>query len=593
VHEADDRLAVPLEQVGGPPPTLEAVRRGCPWVDEMVEKGGADYGYPLWFLSLGLATFIENGETVAHKFSSGYKEYDKEKTDDKYAEIKQSHDDNKNIGPPLCATIAAAAKTGECSKACATCSKLVLGGTPLHWVTGPVESAGTATGAAEQAETGIAGPGAGSTTGAAKPTQAKLPLIVELGTRLWGNPTVNGQEYRFGAVQSKAIDPRRNAWFDFATNKGGYIKDLMKKAEAAAKREHPTADDIVAVSAADVVMRPLDWIWKGHLLRGSQELMSGLPDLNKSTAQIGLIACATARVPWPDGTTAPDPMNVIMLTAEDTLDQIVVPRLIGAGADASRVTIIKCIKTDEHTQRQFLLAEDLERLERLVQKIGNVGLVTIDPITAYMGGKMDSYKATEVRSQLGPLKDFAERLNMRSRRLPTHGARAIDHFIASQAFIAACRIGHLFVAEMAETGGERVPTGRVLFTNVRNAAHPFMPTLVYRKEEFIISTEPRITAPRLIWEGVVDITAEASIAATTTKKQPEQLKVQAFLRELLKDDKRVAKKEIEEAAEERGFSKKQVRTAGQKLGVRIFKEKGKIDGGWLWQLPREDAPSGS
>ena len=98
-----------------------------------------------------------------------------------------------------------------------------------------------------------------------------------------------------------------------------------------------------------------------------------------------------------------------MLTAEDTLDDTVVPRLIGAKADRERVYIIKTIKTDPRTNRQFLLAEDLNDLERMVGKIGDVALVTIDPITAYMGRKMDSHKATEVRSQLGPLKDFAER----------------------------------------------------------------------------------------------------------------------------------------------------------------------------------------
>jgi hypothetical protein len=188
------------------------------------------------------------------------------------------------------------------------------------------------------------------------------------------------------------------------------------------------------------------------------------------------------------------------------------------------VTILKYIKTDERTQRQFLLAEDLDRLERAVQKIGDVGLITIDPITAYMGGKMDSYKATEVRSQLGPLKDFAECLNIAVSTIthPAKGAgpRALDHFIGSQAFIAACRVGHLFIAETVELNGERVPTGRVLFTNVRNAAHSFMPTLVYRKEEFTVSTEPYITAPRLIWEGTVNITAEAAIAAAADCETP-------------------------------------------------------------------------
>jgi hypothetical protein len=48
-------------------------------------------------------------------------------------------------------------------------------------------------------------------------------------------------------------------WFDLATNEGGNLKDLMKKIEFAS-RGQSTADDVVAVCATDVVMRPLDWI---------------------------------------------------------------------------------------------------------------------------------------------------------------------------------------------------------------------------------------------------------------------------------------------------------------------------------------------
>ena len=134
-----------------------------------------------------------------------------------------------------------------------------------------------------------------------------------------------------------------------------------------------------------------------------------------------------------------------MVTAEDAIDTEVVPRLIAAGADLNRIHILKCIKTDK-PQRQFLLAEDLAKLEHAVAEIGNVGLICLDPITAYMGGKMDSHKATEVRSQLGPLKDFAERTNVAVSAI-THpaknaGTKAIDHFIGSQAFVAAARVGH-------------------------------------------------------------------------------------------------------------------------------------------------------
>ena len=107
--------------------------------------------------------------------------------------------------------------------------------------------------------------------------------------------------------------------------------------------------------------------------------------------------------------------------------------------------ILKKIHKDDK-DRMFLLTEDIEILAKIIAEVGDVGLVTIDPITAYMGGKVDSHRATDVRSQLGPLADLAERTDVAFSAI-THpaknaGQRAIDHFIGSQAFIAAARIGH-------------------------------------------------------------------------------------------------------------------------------------------------------
>jgi putative DNA primase/helicase len=428
-----------------------------------------------------------------------------------------------------------------------------------------------------------------------------LPLIVKLGIKLWGPTTLRGKEYLFGADQSKTVD-LRGMWFDFTNNQGGGIKELMRKVGQADRGQTGNA---VMVCAADVKMRGLDWIWPGHLLRGSQETISGMPDLGKSQVQCAYVACATNRLPWPDGAPPIEPVNVIMMTAEDTLDQILIPRLAAAGADLSRVRILKGIRIDEKRDRQFLLAEDLHELERAAIEIGNVGLITIDPITAYMGGKMDSHKATEVRSQLGPLKDLAERLNTSVSTL-THpaknaGQRALDQFIGSQAFIAACRIGHLCVEERREdVNGVQVPTGRVLFTTVRNAAGLKKPTLAFRK---VVVEAGRtgeglerqaIMAPKVIWDGVVDITADAAVGAAAGSggqgHKGEQPKVQRFLRDLLADGKPVTVKEVEAAAAKHGFTTDQLRTARQRLGIVPFKEPGVMGGGWLWQLDQAEMP---
>jgi hypothetical protein len=369
---------------------------------------------------------------------------------------------------------------------------------------------------------------------------------------------------------------------------------------AAADSKSKHASRIVMVRASNIVMRPKSWIWEGHLARENLEMLTGLPGLGKSQVHCHLVACATTGSKWPDGAAGIEPVNVIMVTAEDALDSEVVPRLVAAGANRERVFILKCIRTDKQ-QRQFLLAEDLAELERVMAIIGNVGLITIDPITAYMGGKMDSHKATEVRSQLGPLKDFSE-LNKVAVSAITHppknaSQRAIDHFIGSQAFIAAARIGHVCIEEVVEEEDEegnmvKEPTGRTLFTNPKNNAHKTMPTLAYEIGEIVVGQDQQtgetIAAPRVIWgQEVVNINADQALAAAKPRKARDetQAKVQAFLREMLveavsRGNPRIEEKHIREQGEQRGFTIKQLRTAKEKLGIKS--EKTGFDGGWVW-----------
>jgi hypothetical protein len=352
---------------------------------------------------------------------------------------------------------------------------------------------------------------------------------------------------------------------------------------------------VVLVRASDVVIRPHDWLWIGHLLRGALELLTGIPGLGKSQVHCSMVACATTGRPWPDGTGLTEPVNVIMVTAEDTRDQDITPRLMASGADLNRVLFLKCIKTD-HKRRQFLLAEDLDLIERAIRKVGQVGLITIDPITAFMGGKIDSHKTTEVRSQLGPLKDFTERTNVAVSAI-THpaknpGRNAIDHFIASQAFIAAARIGHVCIKEMAidEATGENKPTGRILFANAKNNPSVIMPTLAYRVVSTDIGPDSHgqvIATSHVVWENEpVNITADAAVAAMSGSgsKDEVQAEIRKFLQGMLTGDEPVPAKKIFEEGKSLGFSEKQIRTAARKL--RVAMDKSDFKGGWVWSLPQ-------
>jgi len=76
---------------------------------------------------------------------------------------------------------------------------------------------------------------------------------------------------------------------DASANRAAPIKPHAEK-----QRE---AKDYTFVCAADVVMRPKDWLWKGHLLRGAQELLAGPPGLGKSQIHCHFAARATTGRP--------------------------------------------------------------------------------------------------------------------------------------------------------------------------------------------------------------------------------------------------------------------------------------------------------
>jgi hypothetical protein len=109
------------------------------------------------------------------------------------------------------------------------------------------------------------------------------------------------------------------------------------------------------------------------------------------------------------------------------------------------------------------LTEDLDELERHLVALPNAVLVTIDPVTGFLGtGKINSNSITDVRGTLAPLGDLAERQNVAIHTVthpPKTTTSAMNAFIGSQAFVAASRMAYLTTEEMDEGGA---PTGRFL-----------------------------------------------------------------------------------------------------------------------------------
>jgi hypothetical protein len=97
----------------------------CGFYKEALLKGGANCGNELWMYSVLGATFMENGNAIAHAISKGHATYSEADTQALYdRKVAERHD--RGIGYPSCSAIKGAGCT-----ACAACPLFTKGKSPL------------------------------------------------------------------------------------------------------------------------------------------------------------------------------------------------------------------------------------------------------------------------------------------------------------------------------------------------------------------------------------------------------------------------------------------------------------------------------
>lgn len=201
----------------------------------------------------------------------------------------------------------------------------------------------------------------------------------------------------------------------------------------------------VLTRLADIPPQTVAYIWPGRLARGRLNLLIGDPGLGKSFVALDVAARVTRGAEWPDGGQAPEG-HVLVLSAEDNAADTLRPRADALAADVSRIHILSATRVDGATadhDQPFSLVTDLPLLESAIVETGAV-FVIVDPLSAYLGLTIDSYKDAHVRSVLGPLAALAERQQVAVLGIMhlTKGAdqRALYRALGSVAFVAAARL---------------------------------------------------------------------------------------------------------------------------------------------------------
>ena len=335
---------------------------------------------------------------------------------------------------------------------------------------------------------------------------------------------------------------------------------------------------------SDITEEHIDWLWPDRIPRGMISMFGGMPGVGKSMFTYWLASVCTNGGTFPDGTVAPKG-NVIVINAEDHPKKVMKPRLKAAGADSSRVHQLDGVfDADKPKEKRFFDLKRIPELLQLIEDVGDVVLVIIDPVMSYIAGK-DSNNDAEVRSALLQLNDAAERKNF-AVLLVTHlnkstGA-ALDRFMGSRAFTGLPRSAWISAVEEDDDGNEHC----VFALAKTNVGPSNIPGWAYTIET--LTLDSGVKAQRIKFKDEpVHKRADELLRPKSPEEQGELDNAIEFVTKFLGEQMKLAN-DLYAAAKEEGISKASINRARKALRVRYNKANG--TGLSVVWLPRCDPP---
>jgi hypothetical protein len=338
---------------------------------------------------------------------------------------------------------------------------------------------------------------------------------------------------------------------------------------------------------ADVRPEPVRWLWPGRIACGKVTMLAGNPGLGKSQITASLAATVTTGGLWPVDRTRAERGAAVFLNAEDDAGDTLVPRLTAAGADLTLCHVIDAVNIADREglprQRGFALSRDVSALTETLASFGNVKLLVIDPVSAYLGA-VDSHRNAEVRALLAPLSDMAARLGVAvvcvSHLNKGGGTDALARVTGSLAFVAAARAAWIVARDPQDPE-------RRLFLPAKNNIGPDASGLAFGIEP--VTLDDGIETSRLAWHTEpVSVTASEALAADggqdRRSEAPQSAEAEAWLAEALAVGP-VATETLRQRARADGIAWRTVERAKTALDVRARRHGFGESGRWAWELP--------
>ena len=337
------------------------------------------------------------------------------------------------------------------------------------------------------------------------------------------------------------------------------------------------SQDISIRCAGDVELRQLSPLWPGVLFRRKVALVAGEPGLGKSLFSCDVAARISRAKNWPGGEPPViGPAAVIMLSGEDDAEDTVVPRLIAAGGDLSKIHIISdVVESREGELCALSIDAHMKSIhsEMLKQK---AALLVIDPISAFLAER-DSHRDSSVRALLNKIRqfavegDYAVLLISHFNKPGEKVSSAVHRVMGSLGFVAAARSVYAIVKDPGDPD-------KKLVLPIKNNLGPDTEGFRFQiKTDHKQKIHPRTV--RLHWDKeAIDETCIDEILASTTPRaeatKAKEKKVKEWLHKAIKPGHKMLSVKFDAIAKQKGFSSQKVTEFMLDFGYEREKEPG-------------------
>lgn len=342
---------------------------------------------------------------------------------------------------------------------------------------------------------------------------------------------------------------------------------------------------------SSVASRRIKWLVPGIVPLRGLTLLAGAGGLGKSTFAIRLAADLSRGELLEDG----EPGSTLIVTTEDTAEEILRPRALAANADVSRIEVYRVPLEDGG---MLVLPGDFEELERIIDK-SNARLVVIDPILGALDVALDSHKDQHVRAVLGRLARIAEEREL-AILLVAHVNKASsrDAYIRVSGSVALYNAARSVVLVTADPQnpdstepGDMSPVLRIVSQHKANYSRRVPPRRYEIRaivlEELDDRGEPLESSAMHYLEDapgieLAELLAEAGVSPNGD--QPKTSRAAELLAEMLEDGDWHDSGGLKKLIGAQGISERTLQRAAQALGVES--ERREFPASTWWRLPQ-------